>query len=104
MFIYYFFNFIYFYLLFNLQNLSFSFELDGNYIEHKNSFRNQLLFFIMIILNFFLLSQNFQINYFNTIFLIFLIYFLFNLKGQRLGFFSHYYLPFFLILFQIMKY
>ena len=82
------------------KNLSFSFELDGNYIEHKNSLRNQLLFFIMIILNFFLLSQKFSNKLFLIqFFLIFLIYFLFNLKGQRLGFFSHYYLPFFLILF-----
>lgn len=91
------FSFIY-YLIY--KNLSFSFASDANYIEHKNSFRNQSLFFIMIIINFFLLSQKFSNKLFLIqFFSILLIYFLFNIKGQRLGFFSHYYLPFFLIIF-----
>jgi hypothetical protein len=91
------FVFIY-YLIY--RDLSFGFEYDRNIIEYKNNLRNQLLFFIMIMINFFLLSQKLS-NKLSLIqfFCILFIYILFNIKGQRLGFFSHYYLPFFLILF-----
>ncbi len=91
------FSFIYFLIY---KNLSFNFEVDGNYIEHKNILRNQLLFFVMIIINFLLLSQNFSSRLFLIqFFSLLLISFIFHIRGQRLGFFSHYYLPFFLILF-----
>jgi len=91
------FVFIY-YLIY--RDLSFGFEYDRNIIEYKNNLRNQLLFFIMIMINFFLLSQKLS-NKLSLIqfFCILFIYILFNIKGQRQGFFSHYYLPFFLILF-----
>jgi hypothetical protein len=82
------------------KDLSFSFGTDRNIIKPKNNLIKQLLFFIIIMINFFLISQKLSNKLFLIqFFCILLIYFLFFIKGQRLGFFSHYYLPFLLIIF-----
>ena len=61
---------------------------------------NGVVFFSLILVNFFLIIPNVK-NIFNVSLLIILIviYFLFYLKGQRLGVFSHYYVPFFVLFF-----
>lgn len=61
---------------------------------------NNYVFFLMLLINFILIRIDTK-NKFAILssIIIFFVYLIFSLNNQRLGAFSHYYLPFFLILF-----
>lgn len=90
---------IFYYIIFGNLNLNFHNEYSRQ--EQILSFNiKSLYFYLLICINIILL----KFNYKNKLFLLFFftlipIYFAFSLNGFRLGFFSHYHLPYFIILF-----